>query len=219
MVSRTAADRSGSKKISCFLSYRIRKIEKSKGRRAGQTTLHILLMGMVRLIAPILSFTAEEIWRYLPRGSAKGKSVHLSLFPEKEALKFDDKLTRNWELLVQLKSEVSKASEASRRNKVIGHSLDSIIKLELPPEIEINVRQYSEELKFLFIVSKVELVEKLKDEEGIYISELLPGVKIITERHPGKKCERCWHYFDVETSGVDSFNCQRCQDHLQVAGD
>ncbi|MZH04317.1 MAG: isoleucine--tRNA ligase [Nitrospinae bacterium] len=193
--------------------------EKSQGRRAGQTTLHILLMGMVRLIAPILSFTAEEIWRYLPRESAKEKSVHLSLFPEEEDLKFDAELTRNWELLVQLKSEVSKASEASRRNKIIGHSLDSIIKLELPADIEKIVRQYSEELKFLFIVSKVELVDDLKDGEGVYVSDSLQGVKIFTERHTGQKCERCWHYFDVETNTGDSLTCPRCQDHLQIAGD
>ena len=122
---------------------------------SGVLMLVMMALGMVRLIAPILSFTAEEIWRYLPKESVKEKSVHLSLFPEEEALKFDDKLTHNWELLIQLKSEVSKASEVSRRNKVIGHSLDSIVKLELPPEIEKNVRQYLEELKFLFIVSNI----------------------------------------------------------------
>ena len=78
--------------------------------------------------------------------------------------------------------------------------------------------KYSKELKFLFIVSEVKLVEKLKDDEGVYFSELLPGVKIFTERHRGKKCERCWHYFYVETSGINSLNCERCQSHLQIAG-
>ena len=192
--------------------------EKSQGRRAGQTTLHILLMGMVRLIAPVLSFTAEEIWSYLPKGSAKEKSVHLSSFPASEDVNFDDKLIRNWELLVQLKGEVSKASEASRRDKIIGHSLDSIIKLELPSDINNIVKQYSEELKFLFIVSKVEIVDVLSSRERVYVSDSLPGVKILTERHLGQKCERCWHYFDVQSNTGNSTNCQRCQDHLQLAG-
>ena len=191
--------------------------EKSQGRRAGQTTLHILLMGMVRLIAPVLSFTAEEIWGYLPKGSAKETSVHLSSFPASENVKFDEELIRNWKLLVELKGEVSKASEASRRDKIIGHSLDSIIKLELPKDMKKIVRQYSEDLKFLFIVSKVELVDVLSDSEKVYVSNSLPGVKISTERHPGHKCERCWHYFDVDSHTGGSLNCQRCQDHLQVA--
>jgi len=193
--------------------------EKSQGRRAGQTTLHILLMGMVRLIAPVLSFTAEEIWNYLPKGSTTKKSVHLSSFPAIEDVNFDDKLISNWELLVQLKSEVSKASEASRRDKIIGHSLDSIIKLELPSDIKNIVKQYHEELKFLFIVSKVELVDVLSSTERVYVSESLPGVKIFTERHMGQKCERCWHYFDVQPNTADSNCCQRCQNHLQVAGE
>jgi isoleucyl-tRNA synthetase len=193
--------------------------KKSQGRRAGQTTLYIILMGMVRLIAPILSFTAEEIWRYLPKGSAEEKSVHLSSFPDSADVEFGEELTRNWELLVQLKGEVSKASEASRRDKVIGHSLDSIIKLELPDSIKKVVSQYSDELKFIFIVSKVEMVDSLGDDGNIYISDSLPGVKIFTERHPGQKCERCWHYFVVESNANDSLNCQRCQGHLQAAGE
>ena len=191
--------------------------EKSQERRAGQTTIHILLMGMVRLIAPVLSFTAEEIWSYLPKGSAKENSVHLSSFPTRENFKFDEELVSNWKLLVELKGEVSKASEASRRDKIIGHSLDSIIKLELPKDMKEIVRHCSADLKFLFIVSKVELVDGLIDSENVYVSNLLPGVKISTERHPGQKCERCWHYFDVDSQTGDTLNCQRCQDHLQVA--
>jgi isoleucyl-tRNA synthetase len=191
----------------------------SEGRRAGQTTLYILLMGMVRLIAPVLSFTAEEIWRYLPKGSAEEKSVHHSSFPDNVNVEFGEELMFNWELLVQLKGEVSKASEASRRDKVIGHSLDSIVKMELPDSIKRIVSQYSEELKFIFIVSKVELVDHLMDNEKNYVSDALPGVKIFTEKHPGQKCERCWHYFVAEPKSNDSQNCQRCQSHLKTVGE
>ena len=118
---------------------------------------------------------------------------------------------------MELKGDVSKASDASRRDKIIGHSLDSIIKLELPKDMEKIVSQYSKDLKFLFIVSKVELVDGLSGSENIYVSNLLPGVKISTERHLGQKCERCWHYFDVDSETGDTMNCQRCKDHLKVA--
>lgn len=193
--------------------------EKSQGRRAGQTTLHILLLGMVRLIAPVLSFTAEEIWGFIPEGGASEKSVHLTSFPKSEDVSFDGELARRWGLLVQLKGEVSKASEASRRNKVIGHSLDSIVKLELPEAFKKTVSACAEELKFIFIVSHVELVDALSGGEKVYASETLPGVKIFIDRHPGKKCERCWHYFEPESNSGDNLNCQRCRGHLRAAGE
>ena len=150
------------------------------------------------------------------KGSASEKSVHLTSFPKKEDLNFNAELTQRWELLVQLKGEVSKASEASRRDKVIGHSLDSIIKLELPEDIKKIVGQYTDDLKFIFIVSKVELVDILNNSDKVYISDSLPGVKIFTERHPGQKCERCWHYFETTSNTQGNITCQRCQDHLQA---
>ena len=81
------------------------------------------------------------------------------------------------------------------------------------------VSQYSEELKFIFIVSKVELMDHLVDDENNYVSDSLPGVKIFTERHPGQKCERCWHYFIADSKANDSLNCQRCQVHLKTVGE
>ena len=67
------------------------------------------------------------------------------------------------------------------------------------------------------VTGKVELVDGLSGSENIYVSNLLPGVKISTERHLGQKCERCWHYFDVDSETGDTMNCQRCQDHMKVA--
>jgi isoleucyl-tRNA synthetase len=192
----------------------------SHGRRSGQTALHILLMGMVRLIAPILSFTAEEVWSYLSEKSVDKDSVHLSDFPDAENVSFDDGLEKKWEFLIALKGEVSKALEISRRNKVIGHSLDSIVKLELSEECKKLIQGHEEELKYIFIVSKVELVDNLTSDGDTFESDLLKGVKAFTERHPGKKCERCWNYFDPdikETKANDEI-CSRCEDHLQAAG-
>jgi isoleucyl-tRNA synthetase len=190
----------------------------SHGRRSGQTVLHILLMGMVRLIAPILSFTAEEVWSYLPKNSVDKDSVHLSSFPDMENVSFDERLKKKWKFLVNLKGEVSKALEISRRDKVIGHSLDAIVKLEISEEYKNFVE--GEDLKYIFIVSKVELVSSLSSEDNVFESESFPGIKVFSEMHSGKKCERCWNYFDpkVGEEKVNSDVCLRCEDNIQTPG-
>ncbi len=190
----------------------------SHGRRSGQTVLHILLMGMVRLIAPILSFTAEEVWSYLPKNSVDKDSVHLSSFPDMENVSFDERLKKKWKFLVNLKGEVSKALEISRRDKVIGHSLDAIVKLEISEEYKNFVE--GEDLKYIFIVSKVELVSSLSSEDNVFESESFPGIKVFSEMHSGKKCERCWNYFDPKV-GEEKVNydvCLRCEDNIQTPG-
>ena len=191
---------------------------KSRERRSGQSALHILLMGMVRLIAPILSFTAEEVWNHLPKNSVDEESVHMSQFLDPENVSFDENLVKKWEFLVELKGEVSKALETSRRDKIIGHSLDSIVKLELPDNFKAIVK--NDELKYIFIVSEVVLVDSIGSEEKIFESDSLQGVKVFSEMHPGKKCERCWHYFepDVKEGKANGEICSRCEDHLQTAG-
>ncbi|HBP10953.1 MAG TPA: isoleucine--tRNA ligase [Nitrospina sp.] len=193
---------------------------KSLERRSGQTALHILLMGMVRLIAPILSFTAEEVWHHLPENSVDEESVHMSQFPGPEDAGFDEDLVKKWKFLVELKGEVSKALETSRRDKVIGHSLDSIVKLELPEKYKDIIKSFEGELKYLFIVSRVDLVDSLGAEGKIFESDSLQGVKVFSEMHPGKKCERCWHYFEPEAKegNANGEICSRCEDHLQAAG-
>ncbi|MBT5262009.1 MAG: isoleucine--tRNA ligase [Nitrospina sp.] len=190
----------------------------SRERRSGQTALHILLMGMVRLIAPILSFTAEEVWNHLPKASTDEESVHMSQFPDVENVKFDEELVKKWEFLVELKGEVSKALEISRRDKVIGHSLDSTVKLELPDNFKDIVK--NDELKYIFIVSEVVLVDSLGSEGKIFESDSLKGVKVFSEMHPGKKCERCWNYFEpeVKEGRANDEICSRCEDNLQAAG-
>ena len=193
---------------------------KFRERRSGQSALYILLMGMVRLIAPILSFTAEEVWHHLPKNSVDEESVHMSQFPDPKNVSFDEDLVKKWAFLVELKGEVSKALETSRRDKVIGHSLDSIVKLELPDNFKGIVKNFEDELKYIFIVSKVVLVDSLGFKGKIFESDLLQGVKVFSEMHPGKKCERCWHYFepDVKEEKANGEICSRCEYHLQAAG-
>ena len=184
----------------------------------AQTTLHLLLNDMVRMIAPVLSFTAEEIWTYYQADGDKPSSVHLSSFSQTEAIDFDEALVQKWKTLVELKSEVSKALEISRREKVIGHSLDARVNLVLPEKIRADLQNDFAELNFIFIVSQVNVVDDLNGVEQIYSSDVIPGVQASVQPMPGNKCERCWNYFEVSNGEAENTDvCTRCTKHLQSA--
>ena len=186
----------------------------SKERKSGQTAIHYLLMGMTRLMAPVLSFTADEIWQYLPKGSTEAKSVHLTTFMKTEDITFPKSLVVKWERIISLKGEVSKALELSRRSKIIGHALDASIKLVLPEDLKKILEEDISELKFIFIVSKVQIVDNLK-ERSFYSSENIPGLKVFVSAAPGKKCERCWNYFETYDNRTKHPNiCGKCLNNL-----
>ncbi len=192
----------------------------SRERRSGQTALNELLTGMTRLMAPILSFTAEEIWSYYSRGNSEEKSVHMSSFPEPMEVSVDDGFIRKWEMLTELKSEVSKALELCRSEKVIGHSLDAHVRLVLPANVRSVLGDEYVDLKFIFIVSSAEVVELLGDVDKVHRSENLEGVEIGVRRMGGDKCERCWNYFQEEDGsgkGEHSSVCYRCIENLESA--
>ena len=184
-------------------------------RRSGQTALHILLMGMTRLMAPILSFTADEVWAHLPEGSTSEKSVHLSEFPRKNLGNFDRRLSEKWDLIVELKNEVSKALELKRKEKLIGHSLDALVILTLPEGLKILSEEERRDLRYILIVSSVEICESLKDSDVVEVKNL-PGLKIKVSPAPGKKCDRCWNFFN-ETGPKENTVCPRCTENLASA--
>jgi isoleucyl-tRNA synthetase len=188
----------------------------SKERKSGQTTLYELLTGMTRLMAPVLSFTAEEVWSYLK--NVEDKSVHMSLFVEPIDVGIDSKFICKWDMLTELKSEVSKALELCRQEKVIGHSLDAQVRLILPENIRSALNNEYSDLKFIFIVSSAEVVATLigENEDKIYCSENLEGLKVGVSRMGGEKCERCWNYFkeDSHAKGEHLKICFRCINNL-----
>ena len=183
----------------------------SKERRSGQTALYELLTGMTRLMAPVLSFTAEEIWSYMPTDD---KSVHMNLFAEPVNVDLNPGFIRKWEMLTELKSEVSKALELCRREKVIGHSLDAMVTLVLPENIKSILNNEFSDLKYIFIVSSTEVVAVLENEDKAYCSENLEGVKIGVRRMGGEKCERCWNYFKENGCDKHKMICSRCIKNL-----
>ncbi len=179
----------------------------SPARRSAQTVIWETALALARLVAPILSFTAEDVWSYLP--GTEGESVHGAGFPEVRKEHLDESLAERWERLLQVRNEVLKALEQARQEKSIGSSLEAQINIQSPKKLHSFLEKYLQELPALFIVSQVTLVDNL-GEEG-YASQEIEGLKIKVLRAEGHKCERCWNYSpsvgtDKEHSGI----CARC---------
>ena len=181
------------------------------GRRAAQTAVSEILDALVRLMAPILSFTAEEIWSALP-GGERPPSVLLAGLPE--AAWRDDALAANWDRLLAVRAAVTKALEETRQSGLIGHSLDARVLLHAQDGLSALLAQHGGELPALFIVSQVELTGHLGPDAA---SPLLPDLQLRVERARGGKCERCWNY--SEAVGRDATHpglCDRCLPIIQA---
>jgi isoleucyl-tRNA synthetase len=185
----------------------------SQYRRSAQTAMNEILQVLIRLMAPILSFTADEIWQYIPNGD-QSPSVHADLFvPIKNEFK-DIELAERWEEIIKIRKEVTKTLELARKDKVIGHSLDSSVILALPDKLYDLLVPYKDTLRSIFIVSSVDLAQVNEVEEG-YESEEISGLKIKVAPSEDKKCERCWvHDPSVGKNGKHSGICIRCIDAL-----
>lgn len=186
----------------------------SEGRRSAQTVMYMILDAITRLMAPILSFSSEEIWKYLP-GENKEESVHLALLPAVEKKYLDDELAARWETLLEVRGEVTRALEEARGQKLIGHPLDAGITVSCDGDIYERLAQINEKLSSLFIVSQATLIKGV-ELEGAYISEGIKGLSIKVESAVGAKCERCWIY--GVTVGEDDAHpviCRRCREALE----
>ena len=190
--------------------------KKSKERRSGQTVLYELLNGMARLMAPVLSFTAEEVWSYF--SPSDGKSVHLNSFADPIDVSVDESFIRRWDMLTDLKREVSKALELCRSEKIIGHSLDAQVRLLLPENVSSILGNEFSDLKFIFIVSSAEVVMALEGDSKVYSSEKIEGLKVGVSPMDGEKCERCWNYFreDIGNREEHLTICSRCIKNLEL---
>jgi isoleucyl-tRNA synthetase len=186
----------------------------SKARGSAQTTLFEILRDLVRLLAPILVFTAEEIWTHLPDWEDKEKSVHLAGFPEAREAWLDEDLGQRWEQLLRVRAEVNKALESARREKIIGHALDARVIITSPERLQSLLTAYENDLPDLMIVSQVELSTQ-KPAGRTFDSEEVPGLSIQVQGARADKCNRCWRRF--ETVGQDPQypqTCQRCAEIL-----
>ncbi|MBP1569589.1 MAG: isoleucine--tRNA ligase, partial [Oscillospiraceae bacterium] len=173
----------------------------SESRRAAQTVIYNILRGMTLCLAPILSFTAEEIWGYLPR-SAKDDagSVFFNQIPEKSGISADEEFMAKWEKIDELRDIVNKALEEARAQKLIGKSLEAKVTLNCGRDWYDFAKSAEGDLVSAFIVSAVEIGTSEFD-----------GVDVKVEVAPGEKCERCWtHSHTVGQNAEHPTLCARC---------
>jgi isoleucyl-tRNA synthetase len=176
----------------------------SRERRSAQTAMYTIADGLTRLMAPILSFTADELWRFLP--ASREESVHMAVFPTSEdlLLLMDAELTSRWEQLVRVRERVVAEIEPLRKDKKIGSSLQAKVTIAAPPAELALLERYARALPMLFIVSEVAVTAAAGPEMAITI-----------DRASGVKCERCWRYVpSVSTEPAWKGLCERCQDAL-----
>ncbi|MCC6139284.1 MAG: isoleucine--tRNA ligase [Nitrospira sp.] len=179
-------------------------------RRSSQTVLYDILLAMTKLMAPILSFTAEEIWRTLSAqvpGGMETASVHLASFPDVDPLWRDAELAARWDTLLEYRSQVQGVLEASRRDKVIGSSLEAHVRIEADEKAHRFLKPYEKDLGAILIVSNVTLAPR---------SDGQAGIQVAVAKSSAAKCERCWNY--REAVGKDAEHptlCDRCLEAIR----
>ena len=178
--------------------------KESTKRRAAQTAMYNILSGLVRIIAPMTVYTAEEIWKYMPHKNGENtESIMLEYWPKVNEKHENKELEEKWNKIIAIKEEASKALEMARAEKVIGHSLNAKVTINADKENYNFLKDKEELLQEVFIVSAVEVKEA---------NEL----KIDVTPAEGEKCERCWMY--STTVGEDKENptiCHRCSEALK----
>jgi isoleucyl-tRNA synthetase len=202
---------------------------KNRSRRSGQTAIWKITSAIVRLAAPVLVFTSEEIWKHVPKRPGDAESVHLTRFPEARDFQtgLDAQAAADWAFLAKIRAEALKALEAARSTKRINSSLEAKVIFELfTPDAEASLlrplRKYAPWLPALLIVSQVEVPA---DSEGqiqtrglladSFRSEVFPGLALRVIPAEGAKCERCWNYSThVGENPRYPTVCERCSEAL-----
>ncbi len=191
------------------------KAPNSRSRRSGQTAVWKITGALVRLLAPILVFTAEECWKFLPHAAGEPGSVHIAVFPEEAELRtgIAPEKANAWELLGKVRGEVLKALEAARNEKkLINSGLEAKVLLSADLELKAKLKQYLPQLPGLFIVSQVELMSV---GAGEYRSEAVPGLEVSVQRADGNKCDRCWNFSThVGENARYPTICERCSEAI-----
>src|SRR5262245_8543255 len=174
----------------------------SLARRSAQTALYEIVHRLSRLLAPLLVFTSDEIWENIPGALDEAKSVHLAEFPAYEEAWRDDELLKRYERLFEIRGAVMKALEEARNAKLIGAGLEAKVTITAAPETKAFLELFGEDLRFVFIVSKVELREGAEFSVKVDVAD-------------GMKCDRCWNYTpDVGADARYPGACRRCVTNL-----
>ena len=188
----------------------------SAARRAAQTALWRIGEALVRLVAPIMSFTADEVWASLPKISSRPESVHLSYFPKADEITGTiadvakaNALWKDFETLLKVRDVALKSLEIARQEKQIGSALEAVITITAPEELVPLLERYRDDLRFMLIVSGV----KIKQGSG---GNGNAPLHVLVEKAPGEKCERCWNYsLQVGKNERYPTVCERCTKSLE----
>lgn len=187
----------------------------SKERRSAQTVLYAILDAMVRMLAPVLSFTAEEIWRYMPHSAGNDtQSVHLASWPVADDRYIDSALMEKWDKLIEVRDEVLKALETARSQKLIGQSLEAGVDIYADGQWYDFLKSEESRLSEIFITSQAAVKNGSAPEEAVS-AETIDGLRIHVHKASGQKCERCWVYSDTIGSNPEHPTiCERCSDNI-----
>ncbi|HLW44149.1 MAG TPA: class I tRNA ligase family protein, partial [Candidatus Acidoferrales bacterium] len=178
-------------------------------RRSAQTAIYRITSALVRLAAPILVFTSEEVWKHLPRAAGEPDSVHIGLFPAAEdfATGLDRRKLESWESLLAIREQALKKLEEARNAKVINSALEAKLQMRASGKTLDLLKNYASSLPQLFIVSQVS-VERAQGDAGAAAG---PVDEIEVAHADGKKCERCWNYSVHVGENADyPAICERC---------
>jgi isoleucyl-tRNA synthetase len=174
-------------------------------RRAAQTVLYQVIDALARLLAPILPFTADEIWENLASGGNREASVHMAEFPQPKVVS-DAGLLDRWVSVFAVREDVMQALEQARSEKRIGSSLEAGIEIEVNNTVYEHLKRYEDQLRYIFIVSEATLTKT----EGI-VAFKTGNSRVTVRRASGQKCERCWNYSTrVGESEKYPTVCERC---------
>lgn len=191
----------------------------SNERRASQWVLSEILSTLTRLMAPVLSFTAEEVWGYILNSRSKiqnskfksenQESVFFSAFPEVREEFIDSEFEEKWRDLLELRDEINKALEIKRAEKFIGNSLEAKVRLYLPEKYISLCQSYADFLPAFLLVSEVEISKERF--AASYEGSKIQGLQVTVERASGNKCQRCWNWSESVGRFEDSPDvCEKC---------
>jgi len=189
---------------------------RSRARRSAQTALWRIGEALVRLVAPILSFTSDEVWSRLPKISGRAESVHLAYFPQRDDIlggtaeqSYSQALQADFASILAVRDEVLKTLEVARKEKLIGSGLEAVVTIHAPEKLYELLDRYRGDLRFFLIVSGVELTRAPEGNGNA-------ALRVEVSKAPGLKCERCWNY-STEVGKDERYPtvCERCSAALQ----
>ena len=188
----------------------------SKERRCAQTVIYTILDVLVRILTPVLAFTSEEIWKYMPHKKGDDlESVQLNDWPVLPDEYLNKGLEEKWNKIMDIKTDISKALEEARNEKVIGHSLNAEVVVYANDANYKFIDNIKDDMGSICIISKFTLDKIENAPDGVDSSELVDGIKVLVRQARGEKCERCWMYSEtVGQSKEHPTICKRCESNL-----